>query len=1100
MRELGRRKAANAVLAFPLAACMDIMGYNHLVHIDDDNSRDLDLCTQSGSEDYGENASVAYTQSDTTLEINDQHVDDHRYPQPARRQRKQTYRTQSSLSLPPRAALLADRDAVWIDEKHSEIPRNALQIDHIHGVLRNSTPLFESIRRGKWKLASSFLQTRSVCRNTVSPTSTKEETHTKDIVIGDDKLEEEDTAPITLKVSPLELAQTWVSMYETDGTLVWRRLPLHEALRRGAPADLVYTLLELYPLAAEAEDTEGNLPLHLAMQYNAASDVVRIILQEYPQVMEIPNERGQLPLECVQSERGKDVLLPMRGQVLQRYVNSVKEIAYQHVPQLKTELFRVNKTIEGAKSELRLAKLELGMIKEHHRLLAERKIQEENNMKEEVHRLRAELETLRCEREQLAAEKDLWSEQREQDPWVVPEVLSADGGNNGAWISNEFNHMVTQLEQTSRLVHRNNNVHTNKAIDQGQAGDITQEYATKPSNDVMSKKKKVSNMAELQECRTDATELTHRQLSSEEEYEKKSPSCTRQSGDKSQSRSRAGSDDDDDSSADQGEKFNNMLLSIIQQADDDGALALPFDNKERNTAAATNSNYSHGSKKVGDIVAHPREAIKPEADTTVQDFPMPSTRKTSNLLKAREDEPAIATTPTTASVDKSSDNQETFDNSAETRKAARTIIDTADEEFTKLRKKMKFRNKTKPSVSKTLDPIEATRHEAEPPVDLTEQLQNESEPSRIALAEAETKVDERLSHQADEEQSAENASIAGVKSSESWEVFLRTNRADNQSTQEQRLAALWKTNAMAEDLANLNIKVKGIGLEGEESDALRSLVKNDPNPYTNTDANEEEGEKNGTLGSLVKANLNIKSSDIGEEGEEGDTLGPLVKVKPERKWRSKIREKLKKGGAKEGKANPRDAEKEKLKKARPTPETPKKPRREARDEDDSTVRETNPSIAVNGDVGVPVEKDLIEETRESFSQPFNEFDNAVNKTLTKLSKRTTSSSRQKRHHHSRGKSKARTPPHSHSKRQERDIYVTGEDNVEILTSEPQRSHSKRQERNIYVTDEEKIEILTSEPQLSFESRGTTATSVGPYRPSLFSDQDSLSIAGYNSLA
>ena len=1095
MRELGSRKAANAVLAFPLAACVDIMGYNHLVHVDDDNSRDLDLCTQSGSEDYGENASVAYTHSENTLEINDQHIDEHRYLRQARRERKHVYRTQSTLSLPPRQeAVLSDQDVVWSDEERKEIPRNTSHIDQFHGVLRNSTPLFESIRRGKWKLASSFLQKRRLCRNTMSPKTAKDETRIEDVMVEDGKREEEEKAHTTLKVSPLELARTWTIKYETDGTLLWRRLPLHEALRRGAPADLVYTLLELYPLAAEAGDTEGNLPLHLAMQYNAASDIVQIILQEYSQAMETPNERGKLPLECVQSEAGKDLLLPIRGHVLQRYVDSAKEIAYRHIPQLKTELFQVNKTIEGAKSELRLAKLELNMTKEHHRLLVERKVQDENNMKEEVQRLRAELETLKCEREQLAAEKELWAEQRQQDPYVVSEVLSSDYGNNGAWISNEFNHMVTQLEQTSRLVHRNDNAHAILVDNQGQAGDsgnscpsqasvrdIMNEYASKPSNGDMGKNKKASNMVELQECRTDATELTDQQLSSEEEYEENPSTNKRICGEKSLYRSRAGSDDDD-SSTDQGKKFNSMLLSIIQQADDDGALPLPVEKREFNTTA-TRSNASRGSKEITHVIAHPRKSIKPAADTTVRKFPMPSTRKTSNhVIASTTASVSNSIASTTASVSNSNDNQET----TQSQKAKKTTAGTADEGLPELRKKFKSRNKI-PSLSKALDLIEATRDEPEPTIDPTEQVQNETEPSQVALPEGENKIEslscqaieaqsaentsipgvisseswevllrtkkvERLSSQAIEAQSSLNTSIAGVRASESWEVFLRTNKADNQSTQEQRLAALWKTNAMAEGLVNLTFKINEIGAEGEESN---------------------------TLDSPVKANLNIDTSDIGEEGEEGDTLGPLVKAKPERKWRSKIREKLKK--------------------TKPSPETPKSPRRETRDEDDSTARELSASTATNGDACVQREKDLIEETRESLAKPFKEFDDSVNKALTKLSERTSSLSHKKRHHHRRGKSKAPRRPGSRSTRQEQNIYVACEDKVEILTSDPQIPHFKCQERNIYVTNEEKVEILTSEPELSCESRETTAASVGPYRPHQFSDQDSVSIVGYNSL-
>lgn len=291
---------------------------------------------------------------------------------------------------------------------------------------KNSTPLYEALRRREWRQAMVFLQNGSFMSRNLTDGS----------LLSEPRI-----------VPPEEQVRTWVSMYEVDGRLVWRRLPIHDALCRGAPADLMFTMLQLHPLSVEAHDWDGNLPLHLAMMHNAERSVVEMILQEYPQAIEVRNDKGKLPLECV-TMKGRPS--SMRGEVLQRYVSSAKQVATQEVPKLKDELFEVNKTIEAAKSELRLAKVELGMIKQQEKMRVQNKEMEENKMKEEVLRLRSELELLKSERDDFSEAKEQWVEKSKAQQHQVLAASDSDSDDSQrSWLAMEFTAMVSQLEQTT---------------------------------------------------------------------------------------------------------------------------------------------------------------------------------------------------------------------------------------------------------------------------------------------------------------------------------------------------------------------------------------------------------------------------------------------------------------------------------------------------------------------------------------------------------------------------------------------------------------------------------------------------------------------------
>ncbi|CAB9515601.1 expressed unknown protein [Seminavis robusta] len=96
-------------------------------------------------------------------------------------------------------------------------------------------------------------------------------------------------------------AFTWVKSTGTQNTTfdwsLWRRLPLHEACRRQAPAWLVSALLSVYPEAAKCATQFGELPLHLAVGSGAAPEVVNLIVVAHWEGIACRDKSGRTPIE-----------------------------------------------------------------------------------------------------------------------------------------------------------------------------------------------------------------------------------------------------------------------------------------------------------------------------------------------------------------------------------------------------------------------------------------------------------------------------------------------------------------------------------------------------------------------------------------------------------------------------------------------------------------------------------------------------------------------------------------------------------------------------------------------------------------------------------
>mmetsp|Transcript_29682 Transcript_29682/g.55637 ORF Transcript_29682/g.55637 Transcript_29682/m.55637 type:complete len:405 (+) Transcript_29682:136-1350(+) len=97
--------------------------------------------------------------------------------------------------------------------------------------------------------------------------------------------------------------RTWVRSQGSENTTfdwsVWRRLPIHEACRRQAPAWLVSELLSKFPESAYKTTHLGELPLHLAVDKACAPEVVNLIIVANWNAIITQDQAGRTPLDII---------------------------------------------------------------------------------------------------------------------------------------------------------------------------------------------------------------------------------------------------------------------------------------------------------------------------------------------------------------------------------------------------------------------------------------------------------------------------------------------------------------------------------------------------------------------------------------------------------------------------------------------------------------------------------------------------------------------------------------------------------------------------------------------------------------------------------
>lgn len=88
-------------------------------------------------------------------------------------------------------------------------------------------------------------------------------------------------------------------------------LPLHMALRRKAPVQVIQALVEHYPTSTRSREYYGMTPLHVACQSGVTLDVVQLLVEQCPEAVKTPDLLGLLPLHlaCLSEACRRDVIV-----------------------------------------------------------------------------------------------------------------------------------------------------------------------------------------------------------------------------------------------------------------------------------------------------------------------------------------------------------------------------------------------------------------------------------------------------------------------------------------------------------------------------------------------------------------------------------------------------------------------------------------------------------------------------------------------------------------------------------------------------------------------------------------------------------------------
>ena len=105
-----------------------------------------------------------------------------------------------------------------------------------------------------------------------------------------------DPALSRLERSPSE-AKTWVIRKETNGAVIWRRLPIHQACMNQPSSKVVLALLKHFLNSTKELDNDLRLPVHYACEHGASLDVIKILLVVHPDSINAEDISSQNPLQ-----------------------------------------------------------------------------------------------------------------------------------------------------------------------------------------------------------------------------------------------------------------------------------------------------------------------------------------------------------------------------------------------------------------------------------------------------------------------------------------------------------------------------------------------------------------------------------------------------------------------------------------------------------------------------------------------------------------------------------------------------------------------------------------------------------------------------------
>lgn len=107
---------------------------------------------------------------------------------------------------------------------------------------------------------------------------------------------DEASAISRVKEAPEEAKKWIIRKSKDDGSIVWRRLPIHEACIRHPSEALIDSLVKAYSIGLKEVDAVGRLPLHHACIHGASEAVVLKMVMASPESITVQDSWGKTPL------------------------------------------------------------------------------------------------------------------------------------------------------------------------------------------------------------------------------------------------------------------------------------------------------------------------------------------------------------------------------------------------------------------------------------------------------------------------------------------------------------------------------------------------------------------------------------------------------------------------------------------------------------------------------------------------------------------------------------------------------------------------------------------------------------------------------------
>lgn len=97
-------------------------------------------------------------------------------------------------------------------------------------------------------------------------------------------------------------SKIWVYKTAYDGSITWKRLPLHEACIHKPIPKIIQALIQCYPKAVSKSDLDGRLPLHHACANGASLGVVEQLLFAYPDGIDRQDCWKKTPIQTLMAQ------------------------------------------------------------------------------------------------------------------------------------------------------------------------------------------------------------------------------------------------------------------------------------------------------------------------------------------------------------------------------------------------------------------------------------------------------------------------------------------------------------------------------------------------------------------------------------------------------------------------------------------------------------------------------------------------------------------------------------------------------------------------------------------------------------------------------